>query len=177
VAVMRSSFGMSEWPRGLALSIGLALLAGGCGGSDTAPVGEEGWLKGDAQQKLDTVAKHLRGTDVAMIEMDYRYGELYWAGEDANWDYAAYQLEKLRLALDLGLERRPPRARSAALFKEQALPPLATAIRSEDQEAFRRAFSTLTTHCNACHAMEQMPFLHVGPPERRVSNVQQRSAE
>jgi hypothetical protein len=51
------------------------------------------------------VEKQFRGLDVAMIEIGYRFGELYWAGQDRNWDYAKYQADKVRLALELALEQ------------------------------------------------------------------------
>ena len=47
--------------------------------------GEGGWLAGTADQKFDTVAKHLRGFDMAMVETGYRYSEVYWAAQDSNW--------------------------------------------------------------------------------------------
>jgi len=56
--------------------------------------GPDGWLKGDESQKFETIAKQLRGFDMAMVETGYRYQELYWAGKDENWEYASYQVEK-----------------------------------------------------------------------------------
>lgn len=39
-----------------------------------------------------------------MVEKGYRDQELYWAGQDENWDYADYQIEKIRKAIENGLE-------------------------------------------------------------------------
>ena len=41
------------------------------------------------------IEKHLRGLDVAMTEIGYRYGELHVAARERNWDYAKYQTEKI----------------------------------------------------------------------------------
>ena len=117
------------------------------------------------------ISKHLRGLDVAMMETGYRYSELYWAGEDRNWDYAAYQLGKVRLTIELGIERRPKRAASAQGFLNGAVPQLGEAISKKDPALFRQRFEVLTAHCNACHAMEQMAFVRVKPPGHRVSPV------
>ena len=38
--------------------------------------GEGGWLAGTVDAKFDTVAKQLRGFDMAMVETGYRYNEL-----------------------------------------------------------------------------------------------------
>ncbi len=59
-----------------------------CNADDTDPVGSQDWLTGDTREKLETITNHLRGFDMAMVETGYRYNELYWAGEDENWDYA-----------------------------------------------------------------------------------------
>ncbi|MBM3778712.1 MAG: hypothetical protein FJW23_10825 [Acidimicrobiia bacterium] len=77
-------------------------------------VGADGWLSGTTDEKFETVAKQLRGFDMAMVETGYRFNELYWAVQDGNFGFAKYQTEKIRTALENGLERRPRRAKSAA---------------------------------------------------------------
>ena len=42
-----------------------------------------------------------------MVETGYRYQELYWAGQDENWEYADYQLEKIKIAIENGLDADP----------------------------------------------------------------------
>ena len=117
--------------------------------------------------KFDTVAKHLRGMDMAMVEIGYRYNELYWAGKDSNWEYATYQLDKIRTALENGLERRPKRAKSAEVFLADALPSVREAIQKQDGDLFRQRFTTLTANCNTCHALEAMGFVSVSVPKSR----------
>lgn len=52
------------------------------------------WIKGTDEGKIKTLERQFRGFDNAMVETAYRYQELYWAGQDENWDYAKYQIEK-----------------------------------------------------------------------------------
>lgn len=130
-----------------------------------------GWLEGTADEKLDRVSAHLRGLDMVMVETGHRYMELHWAGEDANWDYAAYQLDKIALTLELGIERRPARAASAAGFLQGAIPHLREAIDAQDGPMFRERFTAFTASCNACHAQEDVPFMEVRPPSERVSPI------
>ena len=97
--------------------------------------GEGGWLAGTVDEKFNTVAKQLRGFDMAMVETAYRYTELHWAAQDANWEYAEYQVQKIRTAVENGLERRPRRAKSAETFLTIVLPavldrPARTGIRA-----------------------------------------------
>lgn len=135
------------------------------------PAGAEGWLRGDEAQKFETIAKQLRGFDVAMVETGYRYQELYWAGKDENWEYAAYHAEKIRVAIENGLERRPKRAASAQDFLNTALPNMAKAIESKDTIQFIQAFNALTANCLACHASEKVPFFTVKIPVERQSPI------
>ncbi len=142
-----------------------------CDRNDTEPVGSQDWLTGDTRQKFETITDHLRGFDMAMVETGYRYSELYWAGYDSNWDYARYQIEKIALALDRGLERRPARAASAESFMNHAIPEMKNAVDSEDPDLFKRTFEDFTRSCNACHAAEQVPHFNVKKPEVRHSPI------
>lgn len=152
--------------------IGAFILFPSCDGSKiNQSAGEGGWLKGNDRQKFETVSKHLRGFDMAMVETGYRYQELYWAGKDENWEYAAYQAEKIRVAVENGLERRPKRAESAQNFLNVALPQMDSAIASRDTVEFNQAFNALTSQCMACHAMEEVPFFAVQKPTARQSPI------
>jgi len=145
-----------------------------CTRVDRAPAqGETGttWLKGEADDQMVAVEKQLRGLDVAMVEIGYRFGELYWAGQDRNWDYAKYQGDKVRLALELALERRPKRAASAQSFLKEDLPALVAAIDAKDPARYQAALEQVRTACAKCHVAESVPFFTAQYPERRVSVI------
>ena len=129
--------------------------------------GEGGWLAGTVDEKFDTVAKQLRGFDMAMVETGYRYTELYWAAQDANWGYAEYQVQKIRTAVENGLERRPRRAKSAETFLTIVLPAIQDAIAKRDAALLQDRLGTLRSTCNTCHEAEKVEFVHVGEPEVR----------
>ncbi len=130
----------------------------------------ESWLHGTVDERFDRVAAHLRGFDMAMVEVGYRYTELYWAGQDRNWGYAAYQLGKVETAVARGIERRPARAASARML-EGAVTTVRGAIERQDGDAMDAALLSFTATCNACHGAEQMPFITVTPPAVRASPV------
>jgi hypothetical protein len=138
----------------------------------SAPVPESAaWLlDGGADDRFVRVAKQLRGFDAAMVEVGYRYSELYWAGKDENWDYATYQIEKIETAIANGIERRPKRAASARML-DGALAPVKEAIGRHDASAFDSSLAALTNTCNACHQAERVPFIHVAPPRVRLAPV------
>lgn len=137
--------------------------------NDTQPVGSDGWLTGDAHQKFDTLANQLGGFDQTMIQIGYRYTELYWAGQDENWAYAQYQIEEMRGEMESGFERRPEREASAQPFMNHVLPQLEEAAVEGDRAMFEQRFAEMTNNCNACHTMEQVPFIVVREPTKRVN--------
>ena len=134
---------------------------------------DKGWLTSieDEDKQIEAIQNQFRGFDMAMVETDYRYIELYWAGQDENWEYADYQLEKLRKAIEMGLERRPKRAASAQPFLNGVLPEIEKALDQQDIEAFREKFNILTQGCNTCHAAEEVPHFIVQQPEHRYSSI------
>jgi hypothetical protein len=128
------------------------------------------WLRGDVDTRFALVAKHLRGFDMAMVEVGYRYTELYWASRDRNFDYAAYHLGKIETAVANGVERRPRRAASAQMLADAILQ-VRSAIDKRDGPALEGALGSLTATCNACHRAEEVPFITVAPPTVRAVPV------
>ncbi|MEZ5988386.1 MAG: hypothetical protein R3F30_04560 [Planctomycetota bacterium] len=119
-------------------------------------------------QRFARVAAQMRGFDLAMLEVGHRYINLYWAGEDHNWELAGHEVEKIRLAIDDAVERRPARATSARMI-DGALAGMVEAIDAQDPMKFEKQFTNLTATCNTCHKVEKMPYVVVYPPEVRVS--------
>ncbi|KEO74173.1 hypothetical protein [Anditalea andensis] len=139
--------------------------------SKTYPSGSDGWLTGTEEEKFEEVASQLGGFSRTMIEVAYRYSELYWAGQDENWDYADHQLEHLVEVLEDGLKRRPARAESAQDFLQHTVSEMEELIVKEEKVAFLEGFRSLTTACNACHAREGESFIVIREPEFRTSPV------
>ena len=149
----------------------LLLALAGCGASDHPmdASGKAGWLAGSAHEQMDTVARHLRGNDVAMWEVGYRFGELYWAGTESNWQLAGYQLTKIDLAMHLALQRRPGRAESYATYFREGPGAVEGAIAARDAAAFATGFEELTAACNRCHVSEDLGFFLVRTPDVRIA--------
>jgi hypothetical protein len=135
--------------------------------------GRPEWIGGDADERLAQVEKHLRGFDIAMARIGYRDTELYFAATDRNWDYADYQLGKIRLVLELAVERRPKRARSAGAFLEDDLPAVHSGIKSREPEAAAAAMDRLRTACMKCHVSEEVPYFTLREPDRRLAPIRQ----
>jgi len=138
---------------------------------DNDPDGD--WIRGSKEERLKTIEKHFRGLDNAMIEVGHRYQELFWAGRDKNWLYARYQLDKIKLAIQLAVERRPKRSESSAYFLDNDLPLVLKNVEMEDSSGFQKSFQLLTTACNTCHVKENVPFFKITIPVIRASIIGQ----
>jgi hypothetical protein len=130
-----------------------------------------GWIHGDSDQRWTIMERQLRGLDIAMVEIGYRYQELYWAGMDSNWEYADYQLIKMALSLENALERRPKRRSSAAELFLLGLGETKRAVASRQHAGFKEAFVGLTAACNSCHVAEGVANFYVDRPESRPSPI------
>src|SRR5690625_5992315 len=95
------------------------------------------WIKGTEEEKLEIIEEQLGGFGTAMIEVAYRYQEMYWAGQDENWEYADYQLEHIEEAMEAGFVRRPGRERAAEHFMTYTIVEMEKAIESEDLDNFK----------------------------------------
>ena len=131
----------------------------------------EGWLRGSSDEKFEQLEKQLRGFDKTMVEIGYRFTELYFAGKDRNWEYAEYQAEKIDAAIRLGIERRPKRAGSARYFLEEDLPAMRAVLEKHDAAGFDKAAASLRQSCMRCHARENVPYFTVELPERRLTPI------
>jgi hypothetical protein len=131
----------------------------------------ESWLQGSPDDKLKQVEKQLRGFDKTMAEVGYRFSELYFAGQDRNWEYANYQAEKIQAAIRLGLERRPKRAASAQAFLNDDLPAMVRVIKAQEPLAFTEGITNLRMACMRCHVSEKLPYFTVELPEHRLSPI------
>lgn len=146
------------------------IIISACGGQTEQKL-ETRWAGEDLQEVIQNLESQFGGFDQTMIQTNYRYNELYWAGHDENWGYADYQLDEMLDNLEKGFIRRPARQASAAQFVDQAAPRLLQAIQAGDKNAFDEAFIRFASSCNTCHAMEDVAFIQMTIPEVRTSLV------
>ena len=141
-------------------------IAGGAYAQTPAPPKAGGWLKKlPPDQQTEAIDRQLRGFDMAMFEVNYRYIEMYFGAMEGNWEYALYTGEKLAWAMMNGFERRPKRrANAEEIFLKGAYPEVLDAIRKKDIALFKKRFDEMRTTCNACHTAEKVHFIRVGVP-------------
>jgi hypothetical protein len=144
-------------------------------GSHAHQHGEDtgGWLvRLGADARVRATERQFRGFAPTMAEVAYRYTELYFAGAEGNWDYAAHMIHALEDAVAAGLQRRPQHRKNAeAMFLKATLPPVADAVKRKDPELFKQRVEALRASCTACHAAEGVAFIRIGVPTVRHNPV------
>jgi hypothetical protein len=141
-----------------------------------AQVATGGWLAPLAPEaQREAIERQLRGFDVTMAEVGYRYTEMYFGAVEGNWDYALYTAEKIGVAIQHGLERRPKRRASAeGLFLNGVYPAMLEALKQQDPILFEGRFDAMQAACNACHIAEDAPFIRVGTPTHQLTPLMHR---
>ena len=125
------------------LAIGIAASRGVAAGPDAAP--------------SPPVTEYLPSiSDLMIATIQPRHERLWRAGQDGNWEFAAYELGNLHGAFDR-LGHAHPTEHDISFpdmitsVTEQPFKELKSAIQSKDATAFTKAYADLTDACNSCH--------------------------
>ena len=123
--------------------------------------------------RFQKIQKQLRGFDLAMVEVGYRFNSLYFAIKDNNFPLANYQLDKIKKAIDNGIERRPKRADdSKNMFLNTQYKSMKQALKSKDINLIWKEINTTKESCNNCHNAQKVPFIKVITPKYRWQPIQ-----
>lgn len=124
------------------------------------------WLE-DADTDADRFRKieiFARGFDHTMQEVGERYKGVYNAIWDRNWELVDYHWDKIRVAINVGLMKRPMRTHnSEGMFLDGPWKQMDEAIKSKDYDRMQRQFMATRQVCMACHAAERVPFMNDQP--------------
>ena len=163
----RMNIGPRLVSRTLGLVLGLcgALLASGALAQDdwrrTAPI----------EKKVDNLVTVMPGAATLMIEMGFRYQNLYWAAKQTKWDFAQYQAEEMESLVKTLMTTRPNRAKTADVFLKTGFKEVAPAIRARDLQRFEAAFERMRQACMTCHQQNEHAFVTLPLPKRSYSPV------
>ena len=124
------------------------------------------------KEKFKAIQKQLRGFDLAMVEVGYRFNSFYFAINDKNYDLAQYQWDKIKKAIENGTQRRPKRKKnSEAIFLDSEYKAMSEALDSKNAKDIQKEYEKTKQLCNACHVAENVPFIHVIDPKYRWQPV------
>lgn len=132
-------------------------------GQQTKPPSNK-WLldANDDTERFRRLQVVLSGTDIPMIEITYRYEELYTAITKNNWDMGIYHWEKLRDRMNTSGMKRPARTQNIEdMFLESGVwKEMYDALKAGNAKKVRSEFQTVREVCMACHVAEKVGFLN-----------------
>jgi hypothetical protein len=127
-----------------------AILAIGVAASSSSAAGPEAAPSPQATGYLPSIS------DLMIATIQPRHERLWRAGQDGNWEFAAYELGNLHGAFSRIGQAHPTTQNTSfpeivASVTEQPFKELKSAIQSKDATAFTKAYADLTDACNSCH--------------------------
>jgi hypothetical protein len=110
-------------------------------------------------------------SDLMIATIQPRHERLGRAGQDGNWEFAAYELGNLHGAFGRIGQAHPITQNISfpemvASVTEQPFKELKGAIQSKDVTAFTRAYADLTDACNSCHQALNHGVVEIVVPNR-----------
>jgi hypothetical protein len=142
-----------------------AILAIGLATSSSVAAGPEAAPSPQASGYLPSIS------DLMIATIQPRHERLWRAGQDANWEFAAYELGNLHGAFERIGHAHPVTQNISfpemvASVTEQPFKELGSAIQSKDGTAFTRAYADLTDACNSCHQALNRGAVEIVVPSR-----------
>jgi hypothetical protein len=110
-------------------------------------------------------------SDLMIATIQPRHERLWRAGQDGNWEFAAYELGNLHGAFERLGHAHPVTQNisfpeMAASVTGQPFKELNSAIQSKDAAAFAKAYADLTDACNSCHQALNHGVVEIVVPDR-----------
>ena len=110
-------------------------------------------------------------SDLMIATIQPRHERLWRAEQDADWEFAAYELGNLRGAFGRLGHAYPtthdiPFPEMITSVTDPPLKALSSAIQARDGKAFDKAYADLTEACNSCHQALNHGVVEIRVPSR-----------
>ena len=104
-----------------------------------------------------------------MTATQIRHAKLWFAGNENNWDLAAYEIDEIAEGLEDAEKQFPthdalPVADMIKANIDPAVEELRKAVEAKSSTKFAVAFDKLTSACNTCHAGANKQFIRIQRP-------------
>jgi hypothetical protein len=142
-----------------------AIVAIGLAASRSVAAGPEAAPSTQASGYLPSIS------DLMIATIQPRHQRLWRAGQDGNWEFAAYELGNLHGAFGRIGQAHPTTQNisfpeMATSVTEQPFKQLKSAVQSKDAAAFGKAYADLTDACNSCHQALNHGAVEIVVPSR-----------
>ena len=115
--------------------------------------------------------QYVPGLGEIMTLNQMRHVKLWYAGQNANWALASYELDEMNEGLDDAAKFHPthkdaelPIPQLIDKIMKAPISQLEEAVKAQDISKFNTAFDSLTDGCNACHQATKFGFNVVTRP-------------
>ena len=141
-----------------------------------------------AQSELDALRKQVdelsnlavRTQSHVMVDVEYHFANLWYAGHNQQWDLASFYLRETDSHLRWTVRIRPVRTLRGSggsvelqpfqdVIKQSGFTRLETAIEHKDIGEFEGAYTDTLTQCYACHQAAGLGYLKPHIPETPLS--------
>jgi hypothetical protein len=142
-----------------------AVLATGLAASRSIAAGPEAAPSPQATGYLPSIS------DLMIATIQPRHERLWRAGQNGNWEFAAYELGNLhgafgRIGQTHPITQNISFPEMVASVTEQPFKELKSAVQSKDASAFTKAYADLTDACNSCHQALNHGVVEIVVPSR-----------
>jgi hypothetical protein len=104
---------------------------------------------------LQTLSQIQPGLSTYMMETAQRFGIMWFAAQENNWDLAAFEGREAEGVLQHGAVRsNQSRQQGISAYNTNFLEPLIQAAQSGDQARFQASYTAAIQGCNSCHASQ-----------------------
>lgn len=131
------------------------------------------------QAEIAALRRMLPSQSHTMVDVEYHFANLWFAGMERNWPLATFYLNETRSHLSWALRVRPVRPLSGGGeidlrpilqgIEASALAELKSAIEKQDGAAFESSYRSMLSECHGCHEAAEKPYLRPQIPTRPAS--------
>jgi cytochrome c553 len=135
------------------------------------PAGDVAELKAE----IEALKGMLPSQSHSMVDVEFQYANLWFAGKNQNWPLATFYLNETRSHLNWTVRLRPVRKLSNGGdldlrpilkgIEDGGLASIKAALDKHDEAAFETAYKGMLGQCIACHEAAEKPFLRPDVPK------------
>ena len=165
----------TRWRTALVIT-GFALLGGAAmrGALAQAPAAAPQADVAELKAEIDALRSMLPSQSHSMVDVEFQYANLWFAGKAQNWPLATFYLNETRSHLNWTVRLRPVRKLSNGgdldlrpILKgveDGGLAGIKAALDKHDEPGFETAYKGMLNQCIACHEAAEKPFLRPQVP-------------
>jgi len=150
-------------------TIYLLLAIGACGSAASQQNAGAAPDAAELQAQITALRRMLPSQSHTMIDVEYHFANLWFAGMAGNWPLASFYLNETRSHLNWAVRVRAvrPLAGGGEIdlrpilqgIEASALTELKSAIEKQDGATFESVYRQMLTQCHACHQAAEKPYL------------------